>query len=336
MGLFDDRVAVVTGAGRGIGRAEALLMAAEGAAVVVNDLGGAADGSAGDGAADGSAADRAGRQGGAARQVVAEIEAAGGRAAANTDSVASWAGAEALIASAVEHFGRLDVVINNAGILRDRVSFNMTEEEWDSVIAVHLKGHFAVARHAAAYWRARAKGTGEPAGAALVNTTSESGLYGNGGQANYAAAKAGIASLTLVLARELERIGVRVNAIAPVARTRLTEAVAGEYMQPDESGFDRFDPANVAAVAAWLASDRAAGISGQVVKVQGGMIQLLEGWRPLTEVTDDKPWTIDSVAARGTEILGPTTGSVPAFFFPSPPADRSPYPGSIDPQAVGG
>ena len=164
-----------------------------------------------------------------------------------------------------------------------------------------------------------------------MNTASESGLYGNAGQANYAAAKAGIAALTLVLARELERIGVRVNAIAPVARTRLTEALAGDHMKADDSGFDRFDPANVAAVACWLASDLARGISGQVVKVQGGQLQLLEGWRPLTEVTDDKPWTLDSVAVLRDAILGGTDGSVPAFLFGPPPAG----PGPVSSSAVG-
>ena len=311
-GVFEGKVALVTGAGRGIGRAEALLLASEGAAVVVNDVGGGPDG--------------AGAEAGPAHEVVAEITEAGGQAAANTDDISTWAGAAALVQQAVDTFGRLDVVVNNAGILRDRLSFNMEEAEWDSVIAVHLKGHFAVARHAAAYWRGVFKATDEPVGAAIVNTASESGLYGNAGQANYAAAKAGIASVTLVLARELERIGVRVNAIAPVARTRLTEAVAGDYMKPDESGFDRFDPANVAAVACWLASDAAAGISGQVVKVQGGQLQLLEGWRPLTEVTDDKPWTLDSVAALRDAILGPTDGKVPAFLFDSPAPDREPYP----------
>ncbi|HKA84611.1 MAG TPA: SDR family NAD(P)-dependent oxidoreductase, partial [Acidimicrobiales bacterium] len=205
MGLFDEKAAIVTGAGRGIGREEALLLAAEGAAVVVNDLGGSADGS--------------GNDTGPAHAVVDEIEAAGGVAVASTHDIATWDGAEALVGLAVDRFGRLDVVVNNAGILRDRMSFSMTEAEWDAVIDVHLKGHFAVAHHAAAWWRARFKETGEPAGAAIVNTSSESGLYGNAGQANYAAAKAGIAALTIVMARELERLGVRVNAIAPVART---------------------------------------------------------------------------------------------------------------------
>jgi NAD(P)-dependent dehydrogenase (short-subunit alcohol dehydrogenase family) len=305
MGLFDGKVAIVTGAGRGIGRKEALLLAAEGATVVVNDLGGAADGS--------------GADTGPARAVVDEIEAAGGAALPSAHDIATWDGAEALIGLAVDRFGRLDAVINNAGILRDRMSFTMSEAEWDAVIDVHLKGHFAVARHAAAWWRAGFKETGEPSGGSIVNTSSESGLYGNAGQANYAAAKAGIAALTIVLARELGRLGVRVNAIAPVARTRLTEAVAGGAMAPDQSGFDRFDPANVAAVACWLASDSAAGISGQVVKVQGGLVQLLQGWHPVTEVRSDEPWTLDAVAVQRDRLLGAGDGSIPPFL-PTAPA----------------
>lgn len=312
MGVFDGKVAVVTGAGRGIGREEAMLLASEGASVVVNDLGGSADGG--------------GDDAGPAQSVVDEIISAGGAAVANTSNIASWDGAEALVQQAVEIFGGLDVVVNNAGILRDRLCFNMTEQEFDSVVAVHLKGHFAVARHAAAYWKAKNKATGEPVGAAIVNTASESGLYGNGGQANYAAAKAGIASMTIVIARECERIGVRCNAIAPVARTRLTEELAGDYMKVDESGFDRFSPDNVAAVACWLASDLAAGISGQVVKVQGGQIQLLEGWRPLTEINDDKPWTLDSVAGLRDALFSKSDGSVPPFFFGSPDDSRQTYP----------
>jgi NAD(P)-dependent dehydrogenase (short-subunit alcohol dehydrogenase family) len=304
MGLFDGKAAIVTGAGRGIGREEAHLLAAEGAAVVVNDLGGAADGS--------------GNDTGPAHAVVDEIQAAGGAAVASTHDIATWDGADALVSLAVDRFGRLDVVINNAGILRDRMSFSMSEAEWDAVIDVHLKGHFAVARHAATWWRARFRETGEPTGGVIVNTSSESGLYGNAGQANYAAAKAGIAALTIVLARELERLGVRVNAIAPVARTRLTEAVAGGAMAPDESGFDRFDPANVAAVACWLASDLAAGISGQVVKVQGGLVQLLAGWHPVTEVRSDKPWTLDAMAAQREAVLGRSDGSVPPFLPTAP------------------
>src|SRR4051794_13904668 len=204
---FDGKVAIVTGAGRGIGRSEALMLASEGAAVVVNDLGGEATGEGADQRP--------------AQQVVDEITAAGGRGAANYDDISAWSGGQALVAQAVDTFGGLDVVINNAGILRDKMSFNMDEAEWDAVIAVHLKGHFTTSRFAASYWRQRSKDTGAPVTAAIVNTASESGLYGNAGQANYAAAKAGIASMTIVMARELERIGARVNAIAPVARTRL-------------------------------------------------------------------------------------------------------------------
>src|SRR5262245_64861991 len=241
VGRFENKIAIVTGAGRGIGRSHALLLASEGAAVVVNDLGGSSDGQGNDDTP--------------AQQVVDEIAAKGGRAVANYDSVSSWKGAESMVQQAVDGFGRLDVLINNAGILRDKMSFNMDEAEWDAVIDVHLKGHFAPSRFAAAYWRAKAKETGEPANAKIVNTASESGLYGNAGQANYAAAKAGIASMTIVMARELERIGVRVNAIAPVARTRLTEQVASGFMDPKEGEFDRFAPENISAVVGWLASD---------------------------------------------------------------------------------
>jgi NAD(P)-dependent dehydrogenase (short-subunit alcohol dehydrogenase family) len=304
MGLFDGKVAVVTGAGRGIGRAEALLLAAEGAKVVVNDLGGGAGGEGADVAP--------------AQQVVDDIAAAGGEAVANFDDIASWSGSENLIGQAVDTFGSLDVLINNAGILRDRMCFSMSEEEWDLVVNVHLKGHFCTTHFAGVYWRQRTKDTGEPADGVIVNTSSESGLYGNAGQANYAAAKAGIAAMTIVVARELERYGVRVNAIAPVARTRLTEAVAGEYMAPKEGEFDRFAPENVAAVACWLASPLARSISGQVVKVQGGVVQLLEGWRPLTEATSDKPWTIDDVEGVRELLFAKSDGSIPPFFFESP------------------
>ncbi|MCX7619347.1 MAG: SDR family oxidoreductase [Acidimicrobiales bacterium] len=304
MGVFDGRVAIVTGAARGIGRAEAMLLAAEGAKVVVNDLGG---GAAGDGA-----------DSGPAEAVVDEIAAAGGTAVANTDDIATWSGAESVVNQAIEQFGRLDVLINNAGILRDKMSFSMSEQDWDAVINVHLKGHFCMTRFAGAYWRERSKAEGRPVDAAIVNTASESGLYGNAGQVNYAAAKAGIAAMTIVVARELERYGVRVNAIAPVARTRLTEAVAGDYMKVADGDFDRFAPENVAAVACWLASPLTAGISGQVIKVQGGVVQLLEGWRPLTEATADNPWTIDGVEGVRDQLFAKTDGTIPPFFFPSP------------------
>jgi NAD(P)-dependent dehydrogenase (short-subunit alcohol dehydrogenase family) len=302
MGRFDEKVAIVTGAGRGIGRAEALLLAEEGAAVVVNDLGGANDG---------TGVDRR-----PAQQVVDEITAAGGRAAANYDDVADWAGGRTLVAQAIDTFGGLDVLVNNAGILRDKMSFNMDEAEWDAVVDVHMKGHMATSRFASAYWRQRSKETGAPVDATIVNTASESGLYGNAGQANYAAAKAGIASMTIVLARELERIGVRANAIAPVARTRLTEALAGGLMDPKEGDFDRFAPENAAAMAVWLAGPDSEGITGQVFAVGGGKAQLLTGWRPVTEVAATEVWTLDSLnAARDALTDGFDTG-VPPFLPP--------------------
>jgi NAD(P)-dependent dehydrogenase (short-subunit alcohol dehydrogenase family) len=304
MGLFDGKVALVTGAGRGIGRCEALLLASEGAKVVVNDLGGLPDGSGNDVTP--------------AQQVVEEIKAAGGEAVVNGGSVASFSDARDMVQQAVDTFGGLDVVINNAGILRDKMSFNMEEDEWDIVVDVHLKGHFCVSRHAASYWRGKAKESGQPANGVIVNTASESGLYGNAGQANYAAAKAGIASLTIVMARELERVGVRVNCIAPVARTRLTEALAGDAMAPKEGDFDRFAPENVAAVSCWLASDLSKALNGQVVKVQGGVVQLLKGWHPLTEANSDKVWTIDSVDAVSAQLLSKSDGTIPPFFWPSP------------------
>ena len=302
MGRFDGKVAIVTGAGRGIGRSEALLLAAEGAAVVVNDLGGETTGEGSDQRP--------------AQQVVDESTAAGGRAAANYDNVAAWSGGQSLVAQAVDTFGGLDVVINNAGILRDKMSFNMDEAEWDAVVDVHMKGHFTTSRFAAAYWRQRSKETGEPVHAAIVNTTSESGLYGNAGQVNYAAAKAGIASMTIVMARELERIGVRVNAIAPVARTRLTEAVAGDFMNPKDGDFDRFAPENAAAMAIWLASTDSEGINGQVFAVGGGKAQMLQGWRPATEVAATDVWSLDSLTAARAALTGGRETGVPPFMPP--------------------
>jgi NAD(P)-dependent dehydrogenase (short-subunit alcohol dehydrogenase family) len=300
VGRFDGKVAIVTGAGRGIGRSHAVLLASEGAAVVVNDLGGSSEGTGSDQTP--------------AQQVVDEIAAKGGRAVANYDSVSAWSGAESMIQQAVDTFGGLDVLVNNAGILRDKMSFNMDEAEWDAVIDVHLKGHFAPSRFAASYWRAKSKETGEPVNAKIVNTASESGLYGNAGQANYAAAKAGIASLTIVMARELERIGVRVNGICPVARTRLTEQVAGGFMDPKEGEFDRFSPDNISAVVAWLASDLSAGVTGQMIKVIGGQVQLLRGWRPITEANDEKPWTIDAIDAAAGTLFAKSERGVPPFL----------------------
>ena len=300
MGLFDGNVAIVTGAGRGIGREEALLLASEGASVVVNDLGGARTGE--------------GTDAGPAQEVVDEITKAGGKAAANTDDISSWSGAESVVNQAVESFGGLDILVNNAGILRDKMSFNMTEEEWDAVIKVHLKGHFAPSRFAGAYWRQKSKDSGESVNAKIVNTSSESGLYGNAGQANYASAKAGIAALTIVLARELERFGVRSNAIAPVALTRLTEDLMGGAAA-DEKAKAALDPSNVAAAVGWLASDLSDGVTGQVVKIQGGICQIVQGWRPVTQVTSEKPWTIESIAAVKDELFASSDPGVPPFLL---------------------
>ncbi|MGH2603336.1 MAG: SDR family oxidoreductase [Dehalococcoidia bacterium] len=284
MGALDGRVAVITGGGRGIGREHALLFAAEGASVVVNDLGGANDG--------------AGADAGPAQQVVDEITAAGGVAVANTDNIATWGGAHGLIAQALDTYGRLDVVVNNAGILRDAFLAGMTEEQWDAVIAVHLKGHFAVLRHAAEHWKARSK-AGETVTASVINTASASGTtLPNPGQANYGAAKAGIAAFTLVAAAELDRYGVRVNAIAPVARTRLTLATPGMgaifAQEAPEGELDLFSPANIAPLVAYLATEGCP-ITGKVYAVQGGSIQELAGWTPAKTVETDKPWTIAEV-----------------------------------------
>jgi NAD(P)-dependent dehydrogenase (short-subunit alcohol dehydrogenase family) len=282
------RVALITGAGRGIGREHALLFAREGARVVVNDLGGANDGT--------------GADSDPAHAVVAEIEAAGGRAVANTRNVADWDGAAALVDQAVSEFGRLDVVVNNAGILRDAFIAGHGEAEWDDVIAVHLKAHFAVLRHAADHWKARSK-AGEQPNAAVVNTASASGLtVPNAGQANYGAAKAAIAALTLVAAAELERYGVRVNAIAPIARTRLTLATPGMGAvfaagAVSDSGHELFDPSNISPLVAYLASADCP-LTGKVFAVQGGCIQELAGWSAARQIDTDGPWQIDDIAER--------------------------------------
>ena len=267
MGVLDGKVAVITGAGRGIGRAEAHLLASEGASVVVNDVGAATSGEGSDQRP--------------AQDVVDEITAAGGTAVANYDDVASWEGAQGLIGQAVDTYGALDVLVNNAGILRDKMSFNMTEDDWDAVVKVHLKGHFCPSRFAAAHWRQRSKETGAPVRAAIVNTASESGLYGNAGQLNYAAAKAGIAAMTVVLARELERVGVRVNAIAPGGMTRMSGAIVKdmELKEPEQyEEFDPMNPGNSAPMVAWLASDDALHVTGQVFRAVGSSIAHYVPW----------------------------------------------------------
>ena len=265
VGVCDGRVCIVTGAGRGIGREHSLMLAAQGAKVVVNDIGGEMDGS--------------GRSTGPAQEVVDEIVAAGGEAVVNGDDISTWDGSERLVQQAIDHFGRLDVVINNAGILRDRMLANMTEAEWDAVIQVHLKGTFGPSRHAAAYWRERTK-AGEAVDGRIINTSSPSGIYGNVGQTNYGAAKAGIASFTVIAAMELERYGVTVNAIAPAALTRMTENLGGGFTPADKKPeeFDAFDPANIAPIVVWLGSPESAGITGRVFNVQGDHLSVAEGW----------------------------------------------------------
>lgn len=260
-GICEGRVCIVTGAGRGIGREHSLMLAEQGAKVVVNDLGGEIDGS--------------GNSTGPAHDVVEEIVAAGGEAIANGDDISTWAGAENLIGQAVETFGRLDVLINNAGILRDRMLTNMTEAEWDAVIQVHLKGTFAPARHAAAYWRERSKAGDEVAGR-IINTSSPSGLYGNVGQTNYGAAKAGIAAFTIIAARELARYGVTVNAIAPAALTRMTENLG--MGQADEETKEKMSPRWIAPIVVWLASPGSASVTGRVFDVSGQALSVSEGW----------------------------------------------------------
>jgi len=263
-GICEGRVAIVTGAGRGLGREHALELARQGAKVVVNDLGTALDG---DGASSSPA-----------HEVVEQIRALGGEAVANGADIADFAQAEALVRQAVDTFGRLDVLVNNAGFVRDRMLVNAEIDEWEAVLRVHLTGHFATMRHAAAYWRAESKAGREPS-ARIINTSSGAGLQGSIGQSAYSAAKGGIASLTIVAAAELARYGVTVNALAPSARTRMTEGAFAEAMAVPERGFDRMDPANVSPVVAWLASGESGDVTGRVIEIEGGRLSVEQGWR---------------------------------------------------------
>ena len=282
MGALQGRVAIITGAGRGLGREHALLFAAEGAKVVVNDLGGANDGSGSDMTP--------------AQQTVADIKAMGGEAIVNTDNVADWDGAKRMIDQAVETFGDLDILVNNAGILRDRVLVNMTEAEWDAVITVHLKGHFAPTHHAAAYWREQSK-NGSKKVRNLVHTSSTSGLFSNPGQANYGAAKSGIATFSQICAKELSRYNVKSNSIAPAARTRLTLATPGleDVMAPKEGAFDMWDPANVSPLVAYLSSE-VCEFSGETFYVQGGQVTRVQTWAMAEEIKQNDRWTVADLA----------------------------------------
>jgi len=275
---LSGKVAIVTGAGRGIGRAHALALANAGATVVVNDLGAALSGE--------------GHDDTPAQQVVDEIRAAGGRAAANGENVADFAGAGRMVQQAIDEFGRLDILVNNAGIIRDRMLVNMTEGEWDAVIAVHLKGHFAPTQHAAAYWRERAK-SGEEVRGRVICTSSPSGVFGNVGQANYGTAKAGIAGFTLIAAQELARYGVTVNCLAPNARTRMTEETFD--MSAPSEGWDPLDPENISPVVVALCADEAQGITGQVFHIWGGAVNALRGWSAGELFDSPQGWDPDAL-----------------------------------------
>jgi NAD(P)-dependent dehydrogenase (short-subunit alcohol dehydrogenase family) len=296
--ICDGRIAIVTGAGRGLGREHALELARQGAKVVVNDLGATADG--------------AGASSGPAAAVVAQIEEMGGVAVANDDDVADFDGARRLVEQAVDTFGGLDVLVNNAGFLRDRMLVSTEEEEWDAVTRVHLKGHFATLRHAGGYWRQEAK-AGRPRDARVVNTSSGAGLQGSVGQAAYTAAKAGIAGLTLVAAQELGRYGVTVNALAPAARTRMTEATFADAMAAPEAGFDTMHPENVAPVVAWLASVDSADVTGRVLEVEGGRICVEEGWRHGPDVDIGRRWRPADVGDAVRKLLARAAVPEPVY-----------------------
>jgi NAD(P)-dependent dehydrogenase (short-subunit alcohol dehydrogenase family) len=297
-GICDGRIVIVTGAARGIGREHALAFAREGARVVVNDLGVARDGT--------------GEDASPAREVVDEIVATGGDAIANRDDIADWEGARRLVRTAIDTFGGLDVLVNNAGFLRDRMVFTTGEDEWDAVIRVHLKGHFATTRHATEWWRGEAK-AGRAVDGRIINTSSGAGLMGAVGQGAYAAAKAGIAALTLVEAAEMGRYGVTANAIAPAARTRMTEEVFGDRMQVPDSGFDANHPGNVSPLVVWLGSAEARDVTGRVFEVEGGMISVADGWQHGPAVDRGERWQPADVGAAVRDLLAKAPAPAPVY-----------------------
>ena len=297
-GICDGRVVIVTGAGGGLGRAHALEFARQGAQVVVNDLGASREGE--------------GASTGPAQQVVDEIAALGGRAVANTDDIADFDGAGRLVATAVEEFGRLDVLVNNAGFLRDRTLVNMSVEEWDAVVRVHLRGHFCPLRHAAAHWRERSK-AGGTVDARVINTSSGAGLLGSVGQGNYAAAKAGILGLTLVAASELARYGVTVNAIAPAARTRMTESVMADMMKAPESGFDAMAPDNVSPLVVWLGSPESRDVTGRCFEVEGGLVSVADGWQHGPKVDKGARWDPAELGPVVRDLLEKAPAPAPVY-----------------------
>ncbi len=299
MGICDGRVVIVTGTGRGIGRGHALEFARQGAKVVVNDLGAESDGTGG--------------SAGPAGEVVQEIHALGGEAVVNGDDVADWDGAQRLIQTAIDAFGRLDVLVNNAGFLRDRMVVTTGEDEWDAVIRVHLKGHFAPSRFAGAYWREQQK-AGEKVDARIINTSSGAGLLGSVGQGAYSAAKAGIAALTLVESAEMGRYGVTANAIAPAARTRMTEAVFADTMAaPEDGAFDVMAPENVAPLVVWLGSADSAGVTGRVFEVEGGIISVADGWQHGPREDKGARWEPGEIGAVVRRLLAEAPDPAPVY-----------------------
>ncbi|HZZ97508.1 MAG TPA: SDR family oxidoreductase, partial [Jatrophihabitantaceae bacterium] len=298
VGICDDRVVIVTGAGGGLGRAHALAFAAEGAAVVVNDIGTSREG-------EGSSA-------GPAQSVVDEIRAAGGSAVANTDDIADWDGAESLVRTAIEEFGTIDVLVNNAGFLRDRMLVGMSIEEWDAVVRVHMRGHFCTLRHAGGYWREQSKNGSQP-DARIINTSSGAGLMGSVGQGNYSAAKAGIVGMTLVAASELARYGVTVNAIAPAARTRMTEVAMPEMMKVPESGFDAMAPENVSPLVVWLGSPESREVTGRVFEVEGGLVSVADGWQHGPRADKGERWLPAELGPVVRDLIAQAPAPTPVY-----------------------